>query len=229
MIKKINITGIELDNYTVREAGIVVEKLLYEKPFVIIQEVDMDMLMLAKNNEVVKKAIELADLTIISEIEILEAAGEMTISAVQRKHEIDNRLQFFDLLKKAERNSKTVYVVGDTVAQVEQMKEFVSTEFSRLRIVGESALENRTEAVEAIINDINSAAADIILSILPSPSGEQFLVENKGKVSANLWYGIAGSRLDAKKTGLRGILNKYIKIHKLTKHINEYEEQEEES
>lgn len=223
MIKKINIVGIELDNYTVREVGINVERMITEKSFIIVQEVDMDTLMLAKQDEKVRTGIEMADLTIISEMEILEAAGENRASSVQRKHEIDNRLQLLDLLKKAERNNKTVYILGETVASVEQMKAFVKDEFSRLRIAGVSALENYTQNIEAVVNDINAATSNIILSVLPTPTRELFLIENKGKLLADMWYGVAGNNIYIKKTGLIATLRKYIKVRKLTKHISEYE------
>ena len=46
-------------------------------------------------------------------------------------------------------------------------------------------------AKEEIVNEINSASADVIFSILPSPLQEQFLTENKSKLDAKIWYGLS--------------------------------------
>ena len=42
-----------------------------------------------------------------------------------------------------------------------------------------------------MVNEINSASADVIFSILPSPLQEQFLTENKSKLDAKIWYGLS--------------------------------------
>lgn len=41
-----------------------------------------------------------------------------------------------------------------------------------------------------MVNEINALTPDMILSVLPSPDQEHFLMENCEKLSAGLWYGI---------------------------------------
>ena len=227
MMKKLKIAGIELDNYTVRELSNRVSKLMSEKPLVIAQEVDMDVLMLAEEDEVVRKALEASDVTIISELGILEAAGALTVSNIQRKHEISNHLQFNDMMKKTERNRRTVYILGETAEQTELVREFLEQEYTELKIAGIGNLEDCNGESETIVNDINSATADTIISLLSSPVREYFLLENKDKILAGLWYGVSGSNLSVQSKGLKHVINKYIKKRKLVKHINNYEGKEE--
>lgn len=69
MIKTIDFAGIELDNYTVREMIMNVEKDMSDHGFHTIEEVNMDTLMLAETDELVRKAIGFAEHTVIAETE----------------------------------------------------------------------------------------------------------------------------------------------------------------
>ena len=226
MMKKINIAGIELDNYTVRESGLKISKMISEKPFVVVQEVDMDTVMLAGEDDKVKAVIEDSDMTIITEAEILEVAGESLVTNIQRKHEIYTHYQINDMLRKTERKNKTVFILGETAAQVEQVREFLEQKYTELKIVGQSDLESCIGEYESVVNEINSAAANMVLAVLTSPMREHFLFENRDKISADLWYGVSGNGLNANKKGIRQLINRYIKVRRLAKHINDYEEKE---
>ena len=67
MIKTIDFAGIDLDNYTVREMIMNVEKDMSDHGFHTIEEVNMDTLMLAETDELVRKAIGFAEHTVIAE------------------------------------------------------------------------------------------------------------------------------------------------------------------
>lgn len=54
MIKKIDIAGLQLDNYTVREMLMRVDRRISEKILTTIEEVNMDTLALAESDEEVK-------------------------------------------------------------------------------------------------------------------------------------------------------------------------------
>ena len=73
MIKKIEILGIQLDNYTVREATRKVEEYLNNTVMNTIESISMQMLVMAGEDEALKESIENLDLAIISEKEILKA------------------------------------------------------------------------------------------------------------------------------------------------------------
>ena len=82
MIKTIDFAGIELDNYTVREMIMNVEKDMSDHGFHTIEEVNMDTLMLAETDELVRKAIGFAEHTVIAENGILEAGGTQSSDGV---------------------------------------------------------------------------------------------------------------------------------------------------
>ena len=80
---------------------------------------------------------------------------------------------------------------------------------------------------DAIVNEINAATVDVILSMMPSPKQEHFLVHNRGKMSAILWYGVGNCKFSKKKYNLWNAIQKRIRIYKLENHINKYEKQGE--
>ncbi len=223
MIKKINVAGIQLDNYTVREMIMNVERMLGDNIFECIQEVDMDTLSLAAEDEQVKELIASLTYTIISDVGILRAAGMETM---QRKHEIEEHVFFYELMKRIERNHKTVFLLADNAQNIEWFEEKVAGEFPKIKIVGEIAAD---EAIggEAVVNEINAETPDVIISTMSSPTQEHFLCENKDKLSANLWYGMGDDKFGKKSRNIWQRLRKLIRVNRLAKTINEYKEQEE--
>lgn len=224
MIKKIDILGIQLDNYTVREAIMIVEKMLSNNIFNTLQEVYMDTLMLAGENEDVRSILESLDHTVIAESGILAAAGE---ESLQRAHEIEDHDFFYELFKRVERNHKTVFLIGETESSLDDMAAHLQEQFPRMEIVGAQALENCVGATESIVNEINAEGVDVILSMLPSPEQEVFLLKNREKLSANLWYGIGDNKFVPRNKGISGGIAKMLQVRKLAKHINNYEEKRE--
>ena len=57
MIKKFDIAGIQLDNYSARECVMAVERMLSENAFHTVEEVNMDMIMLAASDEAVSDTL----------------------------------------------------------------------------------------------------------------------------------------------------------------------------
>ena len=154
MIKKIEILGMNLDNYTVREAMLQVEVYLTNATMNTIENISMEMLVKAQNDEVLKECIEQLDLAIISEKEILKAAG---VISAQRMRETGENEFAREFMKRIVRNKKTVYLLGDTSAQIETLQEFLRSKYPTLKISGLYALEDCTGDFDNIINEINIA------------------------------------------------------------------------
>lgn len=189
MLKKIDILGIEVDNYTVREAMMQVENYLDNTVMNTIETIDMKMLELAGRDETVRACMEQLDLAVIGEKEILIAAG---VHSSQRISETINHDFFREFIKRIIRNHKRVFLLAETIAQEEQLEHFLVGKYERIEVAGHCAIEEKSNDYESVVNEINSASADVIFSILPSPLQEQFLTENKNKLDAKIWYGLSG-------------------------------------
>lgn len=224
MIKTIDVAGIQLDNYTVRETIMNVEKNISDDGFHTIEEVNMDMLMLAESDEVIRGALDMAEHTVIAERGILEAVGE---DSYQRRHEIDHHDFFYEMMKRIERNRLSIFLIGLSSEQTTQMSNRILELYPKCNIVGEEALEECTGNPDALINEINAQTPDVIISVIPSPMQEHFLMENKEKLSARLWYGMGTMELEEPKHGFANGIRKMIRTHKLEKHLNHYSKKQE--
>lgn len=225
MIKKIDIAGIQLDNYTVREMIMKIDRCMSERAFTTVEEINMDTLHLAASDDEVKQAIEVLDYTVIAETGILSAASADTL---QRRHEIEDHDFFYELFKRLERNHKSIFIIGDLESVIDEAVDFLRELFDRIKIVGSETLENSESVSEAVVNEINIASPDVVLSLLPSPQQEVFLLKNKDKLSTNLWYGIGNNKFMDKKPGIFGRIKKMLDVKRLARIINNYESQEEE-
>lgn len=224
MIKKIDILGMQLDNYTVREAIMQVETYLSNNVLNTIESVSMKMLMEAETNSVVREVLSSMDLTVIGEAEIMQAAGTATMQRMQETKSNDFAAEFF---KRVERNKKTIFVVGQTEKQIDDTKKKLHNRFPNLMFVGEYAVENCVGDLEGVINDMNALAPDIILSVLPTPLQEQFLMDHKDKMNANIWYGAGELEWRKDRRSLSAFLWRKVHMERLRNNINKYNKDSE--
>ena len=97
MNKKIDIAGLQLDNCTVRESIMLLERAMSEQSFFSIAEINMDTILRAETDERVKEAVQRLNHTIIAEENILRAVDCCTM---QRQHEIADGTFFYELMKR---------------------------------------------------------------------------------------------------------------------------------
>lgn len=224
MIKKIDVAGIQLDNYSARECVMAVERMLSETTFHTVEEVNMDMIMLAESDEKVTDVLNRLNCSIIAENGILEVAGERSL--VPREMEASDC--FYEIVKRLERNHKSVFFLAQNGKELQEIQSFTEREFPRLQVAGSVVTEDCGDDADAIVNEINAATVDVILSVLPSPKQEHFLADNRGKMSAILWYGVGNGKFAKKKPNIFLKLQKCIRIRRLENHISKYEKQGEE-
>ena len=120
MIKKVDILGIQLDNYTVREAIMCVERYLSNNMLNTIESVSMQMLIDSETDPVLKKVLGSLDLAVIGEKEIIQAAG---LGNMQRIKETEENDFYFEFFKRIERNKKSVFLLANTEEKLEAEKK----------------------------------------------------------------------------------------------------------
>ena len=225
MRKKIEILGLEVDNYSVREAILLAEGYLNESSLNTIETVTMKMLTDAESNEVVAQAIREMDLTVIGEKEILAAANTATH---QRLRETTEHEFFYEFLKRVVRNRKKVYILGEKAEHNEMLLEFLEEEYPKISIVGSAALEECQGDLENIINEVNGETADVVVSILPTPRQEEFLMEYKSKMGAKVWFGLGNYTEFRTESFVKKILKNFFHKHTLLKKMEEYQDKGDE-
>lgn len=221
MIKKIDIMGIELDNYTVREAVMQVDTFMSNDLLNTIECISMQTLIEADNDPVVREVIASLDLAVIGEKEIIKAAGVETMQRLQETEENDFCFEFF---KRAERNKKSVFLLGETEHKLMDAKREIKEAFPKLVLAGEYALENCVGNLEAVINEMNATTPDIIVSVLPTPLQEHFFAEHKDKMSATIWYGMGEFGIHGRKHGIGSFIRNRMHFGRLKNSMNKYQD-----
>lgn len=222
MIKKVKLLGMEIDNYTVREAMLQVEVFLDNNVLNTIENISTKVLVAAEQTESVRECMEQLDLAIIAEKGILTAAG---ITSAQRIREIKDQDFFQEFMKRIIRNHKSVFLLGAKREKIEGFQQMLNERYPQLKIVGMSAMQECVGDIDAVINEMNAMAPDVIFSILPTPEQEQFLLEKKDRLNAKIWYGL-GEDLSgiAKRESFWSILQHVIHKRRLQSKNNKYDE-----
>ncbi|MBR3811676.1 MAG: WecB/TagA/CpsF family glycosyltransferase [Agathobacter sp.] len=226
MIKEITIAGIKLNSYTAMENLTRIGENLDNHVFTTVEEVYMRTVLLAKEDEVVKEVVEALDVTVIAENGVWDAAGENTSL---RRREIEKREFFFQLMRILERNKYSVFILGKENQEIAQTCEYIAEEFPRLNIMGMATLADSTGADEGIINDINTIAPDVIISVLPSPIQEHFLANHKAMLSTRLWYGVGSGVIVEQKHSLKYMLLKNLRKRRLMNYVKDEEREGKDS
>lgn len=190
MIKKVEISDIRIDNYTVREAMLKVESFLSGTAMSTIEDISMEMLVKAGEDETLKECIQSLDLSVISEKEILKAAG---VNSQERERETVESLFFTEFMKRIARGENTVCLFAATRSQLAELEEYVRRHYQDIKVLGQFSLEDCVGDMDGLVNEINAVSPDVILSVLPVPKQEYFLMEHKVKMDARIWYGLGGN------------------------------------
>ena len=224
MIKQIQLLGMTIPNYSLREELQLAQDALKDERLRLILTVSMQSLVKVSSCESaqVKECVEQADLVVVEDPEILSVAG---INSSQRIREAEDHLFFNELFKRLQCGQQQVYLVASKNVALEKIKEILQDRYEKLRIVGEYSIEEYPDDLDRMINEINSTAPDVIISVMPTPQQEEFLVANRSKLLAKLWYGLGenyGLLMEKKGFGWR--MKRLIHLGTFKMHVNHYEE-----
>lgn len=218
MIKELTVAGIKLNSYTALENLTKIGNNLDNHVFTTVEEIYMRTLLLAKEDETVREVVEALDVTVIAENGVWDAVGENTSL---RRREIEKREFFFQLMRILERNKYSIFVLGEDSQEIAQTCEYIAGEFPRLKVAGRIALSECNGTEEDIINDINTIAPDVIVSVLPSPMQEYFLENHRSMLSTRLWYGIGSGKIAGQKHSLKYMFLKKLRKYRLMNYVKD--------
>lgn len=197
MVKKIRLLGMELDNYTLREEIIQSEDFSHKQELNIIRTVSIEMFSKAADSQVVRDGIAQADLLIVGDSEILTEAG---IYSSQRLREASEHGFMREYLKARIGSQSSFFLVAQDQEDLDAFLDFLKSKYENMVIVGTYLLDTCVKDHDTMINEINAAAPDVILSVLTSPQEDMLLLREKAKISAKVWYSLgAGYQITKKK------------------------------
>lgn len=220
MDKKLNVLGVNIDNYYTSETAELINEYLNDECVNTIIVLHIPTLLKAADNDDFRQYIGQMDLTIAGSRAILEAAGiedELSLREAEDKEFI---VQFFRTVVK---DKKTIYILGETAQAVDKYLKIITERHAGLNIAGKYAVDGYEEDCDTIVNEINSVSPDVILSILSSPFQEKFISENKNKLSAKVYFGLGSYTEDLDSGIKKSWITKRIDKRILMSRVKKYE------
>lgn len=183
-MQEIQVLGITLQDYSVREAMKRVDEFYNDVSVNAIGLITSRGILEAGATPEVEEWMKSLDLAVLHDVDVLKAAGNTNASRVKEVREDAFLKEFFRKLVKKKKN---VFLLADSKAQLGQLTEIVTGYQERIRVVGTFALEELNADDDYLINEINIASPDVVISLLSSPRREIFYKDNHMKIQACIW------------------------------------------
>ena len=191
-MRKINLLGIQLMDYTTREALKITNQYLSNGALNTISFVSTQILVEAGEHPEQKTWIEDVDLSICDEPDILHASGNATRN---RLKEIEVGEFTKEFIYRLARNRKKIYLLTDSEKRMEQLKTELLAIRDDLLIVGQRIQPELAKGIEALANDINDVVPNVSISRFPYPIQEQMMYENRKMLNADIWIALPEHKL----------------------------------
>lgn len=187
MNSKINVLELELHNDTAKEAMQKVMDYMQTEPLNIVELISSDSLLLSKDDEVLRDNIGQSDLVLTVEKSFLELAG---VTDRRRLQEAESGLFLKMVLHYFHKNHVRVFLLAESQEDSLRLQEYFENYYAGIEIVGVEAVAANREMDDMILNSINGVEAECVISILPSPLQEAFVVRNRILLNTRLWLGL---------------------------------------
>ncbi len=195
MQEKVQVLGIELDNCAAKEAMKRTVDYMQMERLNVVEMITMNTLAHFQAIEEEKKVFQTFDLVFPSDRGILQAVG---IEDERRLRDVDEFLFIKMVIRYLQKNNVRVFLLSQSEISRLQMEKYIEEEFENLNIVASTSLEERVSS-DDILNMINGAEVECVLSTLMSPVEEYFISRNKALINARVWLGFGVLLNDMKK------------------------------
>lgn len=228
-MKQIQVLGVSLKDYTVREAMRQTDHFLKNTSVNTIAYITTRGLMAAEHSQERKDFLSKMDMTVAADSDILRAAKA---AGRNRVREIDNDEFLTEFLKKLIRGKKSVYLITGTQEQMKLLEEVLRSYQANLRIVGSCCLDTLQQDEDYLVNEMNVLLPNVIISNIPSPQRETFFEANHMKMNANIWLMLKDEVVHAKHDNnpfrrLTDTIVKKLFRHQVVKYENQEKEEQE--
>lgn len=198
MDSKINVLGIYIDNYTGKEAMKEAVAFMETDPVSIVEILSVDAVMDVDLETETKEQLKSFDLVIAGEKMILEAADVEEKRCIK---ETEDRLFVKMFLRFLHKNHKRVYLLVETEEEGEALFHYLEHYYKGIQIVGMAKVSATDRADDMLVNEINGAETDCVLSVLGSPLQEDFAAKNRALMNTRVLLGVGKTTLPWMKQG----------------------------
>ena len=147
-------------------------------------------------------------------IRYMETEPISTIEDRTLLKEAETHLFLKMFLRYLKKGNRKVFLLAPSEERMGKLRDYLARYYSGIEISGAEIVEDKPQVGDMIVNKINGAETECILSVLPSPQQENFIGENKAVLDARVWLGLGDglSKSDAKKSTRGKIQNFFVKF-----------------
>lgn len=216
MSERINVLGIEINNYTAKEAMQRVVTYAKDDSLQVVARVTPETVKNLSNDLDGKAQMESYEITFPGNRVMLEVAG---IEEKQLLKEAEDQTFIKLFARFLHKNEKKVFLLAETKASNLEMQEYISQKLSRITIVGNATFEEHGNSADMIVNSVNSTEVDCVIAAISSPMQEEFIARYRAALNAKIWLGL-GTKFEMKQSSftVKKIKN-FVERHVLKKEM----------
>ncbi len=196
MENKIDIFEIDIDALTAKDTLKRIVQFMESETVNTVEIVTLELLVHGQDDSEWREMMRQMDLVLPGEKEILEASekaagplGGAAGSNGRLMKEMEKRVFLKMFLKYLQRTGKKVFLLADQETDLLLLQEKLRPYAKGLLPAGHALLPQEGGRKDSVINEINGAEPDCIISVLPYPEQERFITEAKALLNARLWIG----------------------------------------
>lgn len=186
MNEKIQVLDLEIDNLSAKDAVKRIVDYMGTEPVNVIEMVTMNTLGKFQQNEEANTLFQAFDLALASDKGILQAAG---VTEERRLKEVEELLFIKMVMRYLHKNGVKVFLLAENAADLEKLEGYMKEDYANIQVVETATLEENAVSDDMLLNLVNGAEVECILSTLSSPTEEQFVCRNKTLINARVWLG----------------------------------------
>lgn len=186
MNEKIQVLGLEIDNLSAKDAVKRIVDYMGTEPVNVIEMVTMNTLGKFQQEEEASTLFQSFDLALASDKGILQAAG---VKDERHLREVEELLVIKMVMRYLHKNRARVFLLAENAVDLEKLEGYMKEDYANIQVVETATLEENAVSDDMLLNLVNGAEVDCILSTLSSPTEEQFIYRNKLLINARVWLG----------------------------------------
>lgn len=190
MGERVVIFDTPVDKLTMAEALDRIDQFTKERKPHLIIAINPEKIMRVREDLVLQKILQEAELTIADGIGLVWAARLLG-------NPLQQRVTGFDLMqeivKAAAPKGYKLFFLGAAPGVAQQAKEVYLTKYPALQVVGVRDGYFKAEEEEALIDQINSSGADVLFVAMGTPKQEKWLAKYRSRLQIPVCMGVGGS------------------------------------
>lgn len=187
MNERMNILDIELDKMTAKEAMRHFVEYIDTEPAEVIEFVTADSLMQMDEVSGIKKEVCGFELVLPADTTLLKTAG---ISDKKILKDTENSVLIKMMFRYLHKNHKRIYLLVDTQEDGRKVYEYFEKHYPGIQIGGIAKVVQEDRADDMIVNAINGADIDCVVSYMSSPLQEDFISKTRNQLNIRIWLGL---------------------------------------